>query len=134
MNEPEKLAGVVSRAVAGVKKAVDHDQDLNQDQEIKTVKVFSPNGDHDRGAPVDFRPFDDISRVLHSDPLFITAQDEWGAWPEALWNACAQLGIERVRDIVLVVHRKTGIKNRSNYLFACLRSAGYQPTGKRRED
>ena len=74
--------------------------------------------DHDR-APLFF---DELSERLHTDPLFLMAQDQWGAWPQALYNASQRLGWERVRDTIRHVQTKAGIRNKSAYLFKCLKS------------
>ena len=96
--------------------------------------------DHDPvERPISDFCFDDISTTVATDPLFQLAwgkpeEGGWGVFAGTLYNACDQLGVERVRDQLKFVRAKRGIGCRSRYLITVLKSLGYKPTGKRLEE
>jgi len=118
MSDPVKM-GTMFPALPIPVPTSHHDHGHDKEHEIMSSAVAEDNHDHDAQPLV----FDPISQAIHSDPLFITAVDEWGAFPQALWKACDRLGIERVRDMIIMVRKKGGLNNKSAYLFKCLKSA-----------
>lgn len=66
--------------------------------------------------------FDEISQTIHTDHFFLRAQKDWRFLDKALYQACRNLGVDRVRGEIQEVNRMAGIRNKGGYLWTRLQN------------
>lgn len=104
-------------------KEENHDHELNNfknhDHDQKKASVMaekSQANSHDGKT---------LFRIVNQDPDFKLAIS-WGLWPQALFNACKEYGLTRVRQAIHVVKDYTGVRNKAAYCMTVIKNPPVQ--------